>query len=56
MDEIKAPQVGKQLDTDLKAILGVLDAAPDHEGQVLYIHRGEIDFEDGEKLFDIIPL
>lgn len=57
MDEIiKAPQTGRQLDADLKAILGVLDAAGDHNGQVLYIHGGQIDYADGGDLFDIIPL
>ena len=57
MDEvIHAPQTGQQLDADLTAILGVLEVAPDNEGKVLYIRHGEIAFEDGEKLFDIIPL
>jgi len=57
MDEtIKAPQTGRQIDADLKAILGVLDAAGDHNGQVLYIRQGQIAFADGEELFDIIPL
>lgn len=56
MDTIKAPQTGRQLDADLKAILGVLDVAPDHEGEVLYIRNGQIDFADGEDLFNIIPL
>lgn len=56
-DVIHAPQsTGQQLDADLTAILGVLEAAPDNEGKVLYIRHGEISFEDGEKLFDIIPL
>lgn len=57
MDEtIKAPNTGRQIDADLKAILGVLNAAPDHDGEVLYIRNGQIDFADGEGLFDIIPL
>lgn len=57
MDEtIKVPQTGKQLDHDLKAILDVLEAAPDHEGEVLYIRRGNVVLEDGNKLFNIIPL
>lgn len=56
MDEIRAPQTGRQLDADLLAILAVLEAAPDNEGKVLYIRHGGIAFEDGEKLFDIIPL
>lgn len=56
MDTIKAPQTGRQLDADLKAILGVLESATDHNGQVLYIHGGQIDFADGEDLFDIISL
>lgn len=58
MDEqtIKAPQTGKQLDHDLKAILDVLEAAPDHEGEVLYIRHGEIALADGDALFDIISL
>ena len=56
MDTIKAPQTGRRLDSDLQAILNTLDAAPDHEGEVLYIHNGQIAFEDGETLFDIIPL
>ena len=54
MDMIKAPQTGRQLDADLKAIFGVLDAAAAHNGQVLYIHRGKIDYANGEELFDII--
>lgn len=57
MDEtIKAQQTGKQLDHDLKAILDTLEAAPDHEGEVLYIRHGNIALEDGNKLFNIIPL
>jgi len=57
MDEtIKVPQTGKQLDHNLKAILDTLEAAPDHEGEVLYIRHGNIALEDGNKLFDIIPL
>lgn len=57
MDEtIKVPQTGKQLDRDLKTILDVLEAAPDHEGEVLYIRHGNIALEDGNALFDIIPL
>lgn len=58
MDEqtIKVPQTGKQLDHDLKAILDVLEAAPDHEGEVLYIRHGNIALADGDALFDIIPL
>ncbi len=57
MDEtIKVPQTGRQLDAELKAILGVLDAAPDHNGQVLYIHGWQIDYAAGEDIFDIIPL
>lgn len=56
METIKAPQTGRQLDADLKAILGVLAAAGDHNGQVLYIRRGQIAFADGEELFDIMPL
>ena len=55
-DTIKAPQTGEQLDADLKAILGVLSVAPDHEGQVLYIRHGKIAFETGEKLFNIVAL
>lgn len=57
MDEtIKAPQTGKQLDHDLKAILDTLEAAPDHEGEVLYIRHGKIALADGNALFNIIPL
>lgn len=57
MDEtIKVPQTGKQLGHDLKVILDTLEAAPDHEGEVLYIRHGNIALEDGNKLFDIIPL
>lgn len=56
MDTIKAPQTGRQIDADLKAILGVLDAAPDHNGQVLYIRNGQIDYAAGEDLFNIILL
>ena len=56
-DTIKAPQsTGAKLDSELKAFLTTLKAAPDHEGEVLYIRRGEIDFADGNALFDIIPL
>lgn len=58
MDEtIRAPQAtGARIDHDLKAILDVLEAAPDHEGEVLYIRHGDIALEDGNKLFDIITL
>lgn len=57
MDEtIKVPQTGKQLDHDLKAILAALEAAPDHEGEVLYIRHGEIAMADGDALLDIIPM
>ena len=56
-DTIKAPQsTGAKLDSELKAFLAALKAAPDHDGEVLYIRHGEIDFEDGERLFDIAPL
>ena len=56
-DTIKAPQsTGAKLDSELKAFLAVLEAAPDHEGEVLYIRHGEVAFADGEQLFDIIPL
>lgn len=54
---IKAPQeTGKRIDHDLKAILDVLEAAPDHEGEVLYIRHGNIALADGDALFDILPL
>ena len=56
MNTIKVPQTGRQIDSYLRAILGVLDAAPDHSGQVLYIHGGQIDYATGEDLFGIIPL
>lgn len=56
MNTIKAQQTGRTLDADLKAILGVLDVAGDHNGQVLYIRQGQIAFADGEELFNIIPL
>lgn len=56
MDEIKAPQTGKQLDADLRSILTVLEEAPDHEGEVLYIRHGQIDYMDGDDFFDITPL
>ena len=57
MDEIiKVPQTGKQLDRDLKAIIDTLEAAPDHDGEVLYIRHGNIALADGNALFDIIPL
>lgn len=55
-DTIKATQTGRQIDSGLKAILGVLDSAGDHNGQVLYIHNGQIAFADGTDLFNIIPL
>lgn len=58
MDEtIKAPQItGKRLDHDLKAIVNVLEVAEDHEGEVLYIRHGDIALEDGDALFNIIPM
>ena len=56
MNTIKAQQTGRQIDTDLKSILAVLEAAPDHDGDVLYIRQGQIDFAAGEDLFNIIPL
>lgn len=56
MNTIRAPQTGRQLDADLRAILSVLESAEKHNGKVLYIHEGQIDFADGEDMFDIIPL
>ena len=56
MDTIKVSQTGRQIDVDLKSILAVLEAAPGHEGEVLYIRHGMIDFAAGEDLFNIVPL
>lgn len=58
MDErkIKSGKQGKQIDDFLRLILSILDAAPDNNGKVLYIRRGEVTFGNGEELFDITPL
>lgn len=56
-ETIKAPQTtGERIDHDLKAILDVLEIAPDHDGEVLYIRHGNIALADGDALFNIIPL
>ena len=55
-DTIKAPQTGRQLDADLAAIAKVLEDAPDQDGMILYIFRGEIAYDTESNLFDVTPL
>ena len=43
---------GQEIDRNLKAIHDAENT--DNNGLVLYIHNGELAFEDGEKLFDIV--
>jgi len=42
---------GKEIDKSLKAINDAQNS--EHNGKVLYIHNGELSFEDGEALFDL---
>ena len=53
-DTIQTTQTGRQIDNNLLAICNVLEAATDQEGKVLFIRHGQISFEDGESLFDIV--
>ena len=56
MDDIRVQQLGDELDRDLKAINSVLEADAGDNGKILYIRGGELALEDGDALFDIIPL
>ena len=51
---IKTEMNGKQLDESLKKLLVALNTA--NNGKVIYIKRGQLAFEDGEKLFDVTPI
>lgn len=53
-ERIRAPQLGVQLDHDLRAILDALEAAGDNKGKVLYIRDAKIAFGDGASLFNIV--
>ena len=53
-EPIKAPQLGVQLDHDLRAIFDTLEAAGDNKGKVLYIRDAQIAFGDGASLFNIV--
>lgn len=51
---IRAQQLGERIDKDLKAFHDAENIK--NNNKVLYIRRGEIDFETGENLFNITPL
>ena len=51
---IKTEMSGKKLDETLKKIANALNTA--NNGKVIYIKRGELAFEDGEKLFDVTQI
>lgn len=51
---IHAQQLGERLDKDLKAFHDAENE--DNNGKVIYIRRGELDFETGDILFNITPL
>ncbi|MCR5136106.1 MAG: hypothetical protein K6C12_03275 [Oscillospiraceae bacterium] len=52
-DVIKAPQLGWQIDHDLKALLDT--EKPENNGLILYIKNGEIALATEEELFTISP-
>lgn len=52
---IKANQVGKRIDRDLKMILDAM-ADENAQGKVIIIRNGKLAFENGEAYFDITPL
>jgi len=51
---IRTEMSGKQLDESLRKILSALNTA--NNGKVIYIKKGQLAFEDGEKLFDVTPI
>ena len=51
---IQTDMSGKEIDRVLKAIHDAMNA--DNNGLILYIRRGEIDFDTEENLFTITPL
>ena len=51
---IKTEMSGKKIDETMRKILSALNTA--NNGKVIYIRRGELAFEDGEKLFDVTPI
>ena len=54
MANIKAPQVGNKLDSDLKEFL---DAEDDrNNNKIIYIRHGHFDFDTEENLFSIAQL
>ncbi len=53
-DTIRAPQTGRQLDRDLRAIYQA--ETTDNDGLILYIRHGELAFDTEENLFTVTPL
>jgi hypothetical protein len=51
---IQTDMSGKEIDRVLKALHDAMNA--DNNGLILYIRRGEIDFDTEENLFTITPL
>ena len=43
---------GREIDKNLRAILEAMNT--DNNGKVIYIKRGELAFENGELLFDVV--
>ena len=51
---IRTEMNGKKIDEYLRKILSAMNTA--NNGKVIYIRRGELAYEDGEKLFDVTPI
>ncbi len=51
---IKAKQSDEQLDADFSAINDAQNA--DHNGKIIYIRRGQLDYDTFENLFTVVEL
>ncbi len=51
---IKARQTGEQIDADLSRINAAQDA--EHNGKVIYIRHGELDYDTYTNLFTVVSL
>ncbi len=51
---IKAKQTGEQIDADLSRINAAQNA--EHNGKIIYIRRGELDYDTYENLFTVVEL
>lgn len=51
---IKTDMSGPEIDKTLKAFLDVMKA--ENNDKLLYIKRGELSCEDGDKLFDVVQI